>query len=65
MFQARGLALMLLRKAVVGGRDLPPGSVGTEEDFGEELSELLARGAVVAFDPRYGIPEVPNHPTAA
>ncbi len=59
MFGSKGLALMLLEVAEVDGRKLPPGSVGTEEDFGEWLWPLLRSGKLMAFDPRRGLPEVP------
>jgi hypothetical protein len=58
MFASRGLALMLVRSAVVAGRPLPPGSVGTEADFGADLEELLRRGVLLPFDPAKGLPNL-------
>lgn len=63
MFSEEGLALMLLAASVVAGRTLPAGSVGTEEDFGDELEGLLREGKLLAFDPRHGIPPVPCEST--
>jgi hypothetical protein len=50
---------MLLDYATVGGRDLPPGSVGTEDDFGDDLPKLLRKGLLFPFDPACGLPPVP------
>lgn len=59
MFTASGLALMLLDHAVVGGRHLPPGSVGTEDDFGDDLPHLLRHGLLFPFNPVNGLPPIP------
>jgi hypothetical protein len=60
MFTSSGLALMLLDSAVVAGRPLPAGSVGTEDDFGEDLQRLLRMGLLVPFDPWQGVPPIPG-----
>lgn len=59
MFSNAGLALMLLDHATVEGRHLPPGSVGTEEDFGNDLPKLICQGLIFPFDPAKGLPPVP------
>lgn len=61
MFTASGLALMLLDYATVAGRDLPPGSVGTEDDFGADLPGLLEKGLLFPFNPANGLPPVPEN----
>jgi hypothetical protein len=59
MFTASGLALMLLDHAVVRGRPLPPGAVGTEDDFGDDLPQLMRHGLIFPFDPSQGLPPIP------
>ncbi|MGV3615362.1 MAG: hypothetical protein ACO1SV_08515 [Fimbriimonas sp.] len=60
MFTYSGLALMLLESAIVAGRPLPAGSVGTEDDFGDDLNPLLEKGLLMPFNPWQGLPPIPS-----
>lgn len=50
---------MLLDHATIAGRQLPPGSVGTEEDFGDDLPWLLDKNLLFPFNPANGLPPIP------
>jgi hypothetical protein len=50
------VAYVVTEDAVVRGREIAAGSVGSAADYGDLFAELLERGLLAPFDPQKGIP---------